>query len=154
MTIGCMAWKEGGGRSGWKSACNLALHAVSLGTPWIKRDKKARNTKYLYFEESYEESIEETWRVHEAWRDAILKVEDGGNTALRKEGEGGGDGKKKGEPAAAGGSEKLEKRAPQTQKKLPPFHTKSVFFGRRFLMIFLKFAWTAFCRFGSQSVPN
>ena len=71
MTIGRMAWKEGGGKNGWVSACNLALHAVSLGPPWTERDEKARNTKFLYFEESYEESLEEAWRVHEAWRDAV-----------------------------------------------------------------------------------
>ena len=83
MTIGRMAWKEGGGKSGWVSACNLALHAVVLGPPWTKRDKKARNTKFLYFEESYEESLEEAWRVHEVWRDevktkAICDVADSG----------------------------------------------------------------------------
>ena len=110
MTIGRMAWKEGGGKSGWTSACNLALHGVSMGKPWTKRDSKARNTKYLYFEDSYEESIEEAWKVHEAWRDEILK--NGGGTAADKEiGDGGGPATaKKAKTGAGGGNQEREVR--------------------------------------------
>jgi hypothetical protein len=52
------------------------------------------------------------------------------------------------------GSEKPWKRDPGNQKESLPFHKKSVFFSRWFLMILLKFVSTAFFRLGQPKCPK
>ena len=67
IALGRVAWFEGGGRAGQKASINIGLHALQMGSPWFKKDKRAKNIKFLYFEESFEEVFEEAWSLHQRW---------------------------------------------------------------------------------------
>ena len=54
-----------------RNAINIAMQSISVGAPFVKRDKRAQDTKYLYFTEKYDEIFEEVWKEYEVW---ITKV--------------------------------------------------------------------------------
>ena len=42
IALGRVAWFEGGGRAGQKASTNIGLHALQMGSPWFKKDKRLR----------------------------------------------------------------------------------------------------------------
>ena len=62
-----MAWKEGGGNGEWRIAIKQAVDAMRVGYPRYKHDRRGKRMRFLWFEESFEESFAEASTVHEQW---------------------------------------------------------------------------------------
>ncbi len=48
VSIGRLAYLEGGGRLGWTQACNNALKAVCMGPPWVWWDIMTESLRILH----------------------------------------------------------------------------------------------------------
>ena len=88
LTLGRMAWKEGGGNAGWRGALNIALNNMALGPPWWKKDKAAKNVKFCYNIETFSERYKEEWALHEEWKSKLEKVEKDPDAATEHAGAG------------------------------------------------------------------
>ena len=62
-----IAWKEGGGKSGWRNACNICLDAQLAGGKMIWYDTRAKGWKYLYNVKGYTEELAEAFSTHKQW---------------------------------------------------------------------------------------
>ena len=54
---------------------NIAMNAISLGPPWLKRDRRAKNVQFIYNVESFTERFKESWELKEKWQSELASVE-------------------------------------------------------------------------------
>ena len=76
LAPGRIAWKEGGGKQGWKNTVNIVCDANRLGGKWIWTDRRAQASKYLYFVKGMSEKHEEAWTIHKEWKQEIIQNQD------------------------------------------------------------------------------
>ena len=67
LPLARIAWKEGGGKSGWLSAVRLFTKCIAMGPPFVKFDGWTESLRALYVVEEYNEEFEEEWRMCEEW---------------------------------------------------------------------------------------
>ena len=46
LTLGRMAWKEGGGAAGIRAAINIAVDCIAVGGGWWKKDQRVNKCKF------------------------------------------------------------------------------------------------------------
>ena len=61
LSLGRIAWKEGGGDMGMRAALRYGLKCSLLGPPWIRMDEWTDQPKFAYVEEGWEETFKERW---------------------------------------------------------------------------------------------
>eukprot|EP00929_Paragymnodinium_shiwhaense_P074376 TRINITY_DN38061_c0_g1_i2.p1 TRINITY_DN38061_c0_g1~~TRINITY_DN38061_c0_g1_i2.p1 ORF type:complete len:615 (+),score=150.99 TRINITY_DN38061_c0_g1_i2:96-1847(+) len=81
--IGRIAWKEGGGKSGWRAAVNWCISCIQLGGKWLKYCEKSKRIKFLWEEEKWTDEFKQEWSELEEWRGRV--------TAAAKDGSGAAD---------------------------------------------------------------
>ena len=62
-----IAWKEGGGKSGWRNSVNICMNAQLTRGKMIWWDDQALAWKYLYNIKGYSEELAEAFSVHKKW---------------------------------------------------------------------------------------
>ena len=72
MTLGRIAWKEGGGAAGLRAAINIGVDCIAVGGGYWKQDRRAKNIKFMYFEEGYSESFTSLQEQQKVWQQEIL----------------------------------------------------------------------------------
>ena len=126
-----IAWKEGGGKSGWRNAVNICLDAQTVGGKMIYYDGRAKAWKYLYNVKGYEDTLAEAYAIHEAWCKKARATEDEGEEDEDDEGgEDAGPPKAKGQPKAKAGAAKAKAKSGQNNspptKKPKPEDAKTI----------------------------
>ena len=62
-----IAVEEGGGKAGFRAACNYAVRAVKVGGKFYKWNSWTQTVKFLYVTEGEEESLEKAWATTKSW---------------------------------------------------------------------------------------
>ena len=55
-----------------EAAINIAIDCMAVGTKWWKRDSRARNCKFWYFVDGYDESFSIEYEEQKKWQKAIM----------------------------------------------------------------------------------
>ena len=70
LPLARIAWKEGGGKSGWAAAVKHYTKCIAMGGPFILYDGSTENLKALYTIQTYTEHFSEAWSRHQQWAHA------------------------------------------------------------------------------------
>ncbi|CAK0895379.1 unnamed protein product, partial [Prorocentrum cordatum] len=67
VSLGRLAWLEGGGSSGMKIAVRYATNCVIMGGIWCSWDEMGEVLKYLHVQHSVRDEFKRSWRAWEDW---------------------------------------------------------------------------------------
>ena len=79
LAIGRIAWMEGGGKRGWRNACNISLACIAMGGGWIDYDSMAKDVKFRYMRTGRRDTFKKAWDKHETWVNSKRAMQDGDN---------------------------------------------------------------------------
>ena len=67
LSLGRIAWLEGGDKKGMRNACNYALACLRMDKNWFHYCEMTKDVKYRYVERGFWEKFNEAWETKKLW---------------------------------------------------------------------------------------
>ena len=67
LSLGRIAWLEGGDKKGMRNACNYALACLRMDKKWSYYCEMTKDVKYRYVERGFWEKFNEAWETKQIW---------------------------------------------------------------------------------------